>query len=156
MNLKDSVTLVTGGAGGLGLATAERLLAAGGKVVLVDLPTSAGADVAERLGDAALFAAADVTDSDQFDSALDVAQQLGTLRGMVLGCRTMSVDGRSVSVTMPDFEFALNPEPGTLNPEHRKWNIEPGTSNRSIYPARSIAVTSCSFSSSPRSMRASS
>ena len=52
MQIADSVALVTGGASGLGLATARRIVAAGGRVVLLDLPSSAGADVAKELGDA--------------------------------------------------------------------------------------------------------
>ncbi|MDO7843164.1 SDR family NAD(P)-dependent oxidoreductase [Sphingomonas immobilis] len=83
MELQGNVTVVTGGAGGLGLATAERIVAGGGKVVLVDLPSSNGEQVAADLGDNARFAAADITDSGQFDAALDIAQQLGELRGMV-------------------------------------------------------------------------
>lgn len=83
MDLRENVTLITGGAGGLGLATAERLVAAGGKVVLVDLPMSRGDAIAADLGKGAHFAAADITNTAQFDAALDVAQQLGELRGMV-------------------------------------------------------------------------
>lgn len=83
MDLSNIVTLVTGGAGGLGLATAERLLAAGGKVVLVDLPSSRGAEIAAAMGSRARFAAADITDSDRFGAALDVACELGDLRAMV-------------------------------------------------------------------------
>ena len=47
MDLTGASALVTGGASGLGLATARRLAAAGAAVTIVDLPTSAGADVAD-------------------------------------------------------------------------------------------------------------
>lgn len=104
MDLENSVTLVTGGAGGLGLATAERLLKAGGKVVLVDLPSSAGAEVVARLGDRARFVSADITDSAQFETALDVAEQLGELRGMV------HCAGRGATVRILDREG----KPGSL------------------------------------------
>ena len=60
MDLTGASALVTGGASGLGLATARRLAEAGATVTIVDLPTSAGADVAAELG--GTFAAADVTD----------------------------------------------------------------------------------------------
>ena len=46
MDLSNAVALVTGGASGLGRATAEGLVAAGAKVVLVDLPSSPGAETA--------------------------------------------------------------------------------------------------------------
>ena len=48
MKIAGSTTLITGGASGLGRATAQRLRAAGGNVVLLDLAKSPGADVARR------------------------------------------------------------------------------------------------------------
>ena len=83
MLIADSVAVVTGGASGLGRATVGRLAAAGAKVVIVDLPGSAGHDLAESLGDTARFAAADVTDTDQVNAALDVAAEMGDLRILV-------------------------------------------------------------------------
>jgi NAD(P)-dependent dehydrogenase (short-subunit alcohol dehydrogenase family) len=83
MDVKNSVALVTGGASGLGLATVEALLAAGAKVVILDLPGSPGEEVAERLGDAVLFAPADVRDEAAVTAALDVAAGLGDLRVLV-------------------------------------------------------------------------
>ncbi|MDR7300259.1 3-hydroxyacyl-CoA dehydrogenase [Haloactinomyces albus] len=80
MQVEGSVAVVTGGASGLGLATAKRLLADGGRVVLVDLPSSEGKSVAESLGEQAVFVGADVTDEDQVAAALDAAEQLGTPR----------------------------------------------------------------------------
>ena len=80
MDVTDAVAVVTGGASGLGLATAERLLAEGAHVVLVDLPGSPGAEVAAGLGPRARFAAADVTDEQAVAAALDAAVALGPLR----------------------------------------------------------------------------
>ena len=83
MQIKDKSFVVTGGASGLGRASAEALLELGGRVVLLDLPSSPGAEVAAELGDAARFAAADVTDPDQVGDALDDAAELGDFRGVV-------------------------------------------------------------------------
>jgi NAD(P)-dependent dehydrogenase (short-subunit alcohol dehydrogenase family) len=80
MDITGQVALVTGGASGLGLATAETLLDAGASVVIVDLPSSQGAEIAEKLGDKVAFVAADVTDETQVTAALDKAAELGTLR----------------------------------------------------------------------------
>ncbi|MCE3556241.1 3-hydroxyacyl-CoA dehydrogenase [Pseudonocardia sp. RS11V-5] len=80
MDITGQVALVTGGASGLGLATAETLLDAGASVVIVDLPSSQGAEIAEKLGDKVAFVAADVTDEAQVTAALDKAAELGTLR----------------------------------------------------------------------------
>ena len=79
MEIKNSVALVTGGASGLGRAAAQRLVDAGAKVVLLDLPASAGESAAKELG-AARFASGDVTSPDDVTAALDVAAELGTLR----------------------------------------------------------------------------
>ncbi len=83
MLIADSVAVVTGGASGLGRATASCLATAGARVVIIDLPGSPGRSVAESLGETARFAAADVTDTDQVAAALDVAQDLGDIRILV-------------------------------------------------------------------------
>lgn len=83
MNLNNQSALVTGGASGLGLASVERLLLRGANVVMVDLPGSAGSEVAKRLGDSVTFVAADVTDPDQMETAIAIAESLGPLRAVV-------------------------------------------------------------------------
>jgi NAD(P)-dependent dehydrogenase (short-subunit alcohol dehydrogenase family) len=50
MDISKSVALVTGGASGLGLATVERLATGGACVVIVDLSSSNGENVAKQLG----------------------------------------------------------------------------------------------------------
>ena len=54
------VSLVTGGASGLGRATAERFVRGGAKVVIYDLPKSGGDEVAKKLGSSAVFVPGDV------------------------------------------------------------------------------------------------
>jgi NAD(P)-dependent dehydrogenase (short-subunit alcohol dehydrogenase family) len=78
MEITDSAALVTGGASGLGRATAERLAQSGARVVIADLSASDGKSVAERLG--ATFVPTDVTDEQQVQAAVDAASDLGTLR----------------------------------------------------------------------------
>ena len=93
MRIADSVALVTGGASGLGLATVLALAEAGARVVLVDLATSAGADIADGLGDGAVFAPADVTATDAVEAALDTATGLGPLR-VVVNCAGVGPPGK--------------------------------------------------------------
>jgi NAD(P)-dependent dehydrogenase (short-subunit alcohol dehydrogenase family) len=69
VRLAGTVALVTGGASGLGLATAERLAGAGAGVVILDLPSSQGEAEAKRLGGDVKFVAADITDEDQVSAA---------------------------------------------------------------------------------------
>ncbi|GAB2996705.1 3-hydroxyacyl-CoA dehydrogenase [Amycolatopsis acidiphila] len=85
MDIAGGVTLITGGASGLGLATAKRLLAAGATVVLLDLPASPGEQVAGELGERARFAPADVRSEEEVARALDVADAAGPLR-VVVNC----------------------------------------------------------------------
>ena len=79
MQLSSSVALVSGGASGLGLATVRRLAEGGAKVVIVDLPGSDGASVADELGDGVHFSPADVTDEDAVAEAVGTAAELGRL-----------------------------------------------------------------------------
>src|SRR5262249_22086408 len=83
MEIEGAVALVTGGASGLGRATAEHLHAAGAAVVIVDLPSSGGGEVADQLGKRAAFAPGDVTSEEDVTSALDVAAGLGRLSAVV-------------------------------------------------------------------------
>jgi NAD(P)-dependent dehydrogenase (short-subunit alcohol dehydrogenase family) len=78
MDITDSAALVTGGASGLGAATAERLARGGARVVIADLRSSDGKAVAERIG--ATFVPTDVTDEQQVQAAVDAASEQGPLR----------------------------------------------------------------------------
>jgi NAD(P)-dependent dehydrogenase (short-subunit alcohol dehydrogenase family) len=93
VQLAGSVALVTGGASGLGHATAVELLAAGASVVLADLPGSPGGAAAERLGAGAVFVPTDVTDSSSVQAAVDRAADLGPLR-VAVSCAGVGTPGR--------------------------------------------------------------
>ncbi|GAA3002378.1 SDR family NAD(P)-dependent oxidoreductase [Microbacterium aurantiacum] len=106
MDLTSAAALVTGGASGLGLATARRLIAAGAAVTLVDLPGSAGTAVAAEIG--ASFAAADVTDPEQVAAAVAHAGEAGPLR-VVVNCAGIAppakvLDRDGVPTPIADFE----------------------------------------------------
>lgn len=75
--------LVTGGSSGLGKATAQRLIAQGAKVTIVDLPTSDGEAVARAMGPDAVFIAADVTSEEQMRAAVEAAGSRAPLRATV-------------------------------------------------------------------------
>ena len=100
MDLDGRTALITGGASGLGNATARTLHDAGATVVLVDLPDSDGDAAADAIGERAWFAAADVTDPEQVRSAIDRAVELGGGLHVTVNCagvgwaqRTSSKDG---------------------------------------------------------------
>ncbi len=84
MKIAGSVFVVTGGASGLGAATAQHLVEQGGKVVLADIGEAAGATLADRLGAAARFVRCDVTDEASMQAVIDTAlNAFGGLHGLV-------------------------------------------------------------------------
>ena len=84
MQITGKTFIVTGGASGLGRASAESILAAGGRVVLLDVNADAGKSAEQALGSNALFALADVTSEDQVNAAINVATSMfGGLHGVV-------------------------------------------------------------------------
>jgi NAD(P)-dependent dehydrogenase (short-subunit alcohol dehydrogenase family) len=85
MNIDGCSAIVTGGASGLGNATARALTEAGARVVVLDLPSSEGEKAATALGPTARFVAADVADEEQVQAAVDVAVGLAPLR-VVVNC----------------------------------------------------------------------
>lgn len=84
MKIANSVFLVTGGASGLGAATARMVVEGGGRVVLADLNEEAGKALAAELGAAARFVRTDVTDEASTQAAVEAAVQgCGGLHGLV-------------------------------------------------------------------------
>ena len=74
MRIEGLAALVTGGASGLGLASARVLIERGARVTITDLPSSKGQAVAAEIG--ARFVAADVTDAGQMQAAIGEAGEL--------------------------------------------------------------------------------
>jgi NAD(P)-dependent dehydrogenase (short-subunit alcohol dehydrogenase family) len=78
--VQDKVALVTGGASGIGLATAELLAAEGARVVIGDVDRAAGERAAAAIGPRAAFQALDVTREDDWIAVTDrVAAEFGRL-----------------------------------------------------------------------------
>ncbi|WP_028473814.1 SDR family NAD(P)-dependent oxidoreductase [Nocardioides alkalitolerans] len=111
MQVEGSVFAVTGGASGLGLATARRLIDGGATVALIDLPGSDGEAAASDLGERALFTPGDVTDEVGFAAALATAATRGPLRGVVhcagAGRRLRLLDKEGNPGSLEDFEFVI-------------------------------------------------
>jgi NAD(P)-dependent dehydrogenase (short-subunit alcohol dehydrogenase family) len=100
MDLNGISAIVTGGASGLGAATATRLSALGAHVVLADLERQQdkGEALAKELG--GMFVPCDVTDPEQVIAAIEAAKDMGPLRGLVTAAgmgwatRTIGKDGQ--------------------------------------------------------------
>jgi len=83
MEIKNSTFIVTGGASGLGAATARALAAAGGNVVIADVNADAGNALAKEL-DRARFIKTDVTAESDGQAAVALAlKEFGGLQGLV-------------------------------------------------------------------------
>jgi NAD(P)-dependent dehydrogenase (short-subunit alcohol dehydrogenase family) len=97
MELANTSAVVTGGASGLGEATALALAARGVKVVVADLNDERGANVAAEVG--GVYAHCDVTSTDQVIAAIEAAKSLAPLRSVVncagigWATRTIGKDG---------------------------------------------------------------
>jgi NAD(P)-dependent dehydrogenase (short-subunit alcohol dehydrogenase family) len=84
MRLDGKTVLVTGGASGLGGATVEEIVKAGGNAVILDVNESAGTAQASKLGNAVRFVKTDVTNDADVQRAVDAAvQAFGTVHGAV-------------------------------------------------------------------------
>lgn len=109
MEITGAVAVVTGGASGLGLATATHLRDAGMRVVVIDLPNGPAADIAAARG--FIFAPADVSDAGQVEAGIAAAEALGSLRVLVT-CAGIAQPGRVVGRNGPlpltDFARVLN------------------------------------------------
>ncbi|NML62095.1 3-hydroxyacyl-CoA dehydrogenase [Massilia sp. RP-1-19] len=81
MQIQNNVFIVTGGASGLGAATARMITEAGGKVVIADVQVDAGTALAAELG--GQFVKCDVTSEADGQAAVAAAVAMGTLRGLI-------------------------------------------------------------------------
>ncbi len=98
MDLADKVVVVTGGASGLGAATARAAAAVGAKVVIADLRDDEGEALAAELG--GRFVHCDVTSEDDAKAVIAAAVALGDLRGLV-NCAGVATGERVVGKEGP-------------------------------------------------------
>ncbi len=83
MQIKSGVTLVTGGASGLGGATSEMIIKNGGKVLIADLNETLGNELVAKLGANAKFVKCDVTSEADAQNAVAEAVKMGNLVGCI-------------------------------------------------------------------------
>jgi NAD(P)-dependent dehydrogenase (short-subunit alcohol dehydrogenase family) len=83
MKIEGQVAVVTGGASGLGRACAELLAERGATVVITDLPTSSGEEVAATIGNGCQFVPGNVRSEDDMRAVFGQAQRAGSIRATV-------------------------------------------------------------------------
>jgi NAD(P)-dependent dehydrogenase (short-subunit alcohol dehydrogenase family) len=101
MELKNSTVIVTGGASGLGAASVEMVIAAGGNAVIADMQKSAGEALATRLGARARFVECDVTKEEHARDAVEAAlKHFGSLQGLI-NCAGIAAGEKTVGKEGP-------------------------------------------------------
>jgi NAD(P)-dependent dehydrogenase (short-subunit alcohol dehydrogenase family) len=100
MNIDNAAAVVSGGASGLGLATARKVIDAGGHAVLLDINEAQGAKSAAELGARARFVAADISSEEQVRAAVnEAAGFMGSITlavncaGILLPAKVLGRDG---------------------------------------------------------------
>ncbi|MFL2937446.1 MAG: 3-hydroxyacyl-CoA dehydrogenase [Myxococcota bacterium] len=96
MQINSIAAVVTGGASGLGEATARRLTAQGARVALLDLGRSNGAEVARDIGGDTLFIETDVSSEEQVSAAVkQAAEAFGGIQ-VAVNCAGIGMAGRTL------------------------------------------------------------
>jgi NAD(P)-dependent dehydrogenase (short-subunit alcohol dehydrogenase family) len=96
MQLKELHAIVSGGASGLGLAVANKIVLAGGKVTLLDVNEAQGTAAAASLGERATFIATDVTDEGAVNGAIDRAKERMGCIDAAINCAGVGMPARFV------------------------------------------------------------
>ena len=101
MDIGNSTFIVTGGASGLGGATVELIVAAGGNAIIADVSRAQGEALAARSGKRARFVECDVTREDHGKATVDAAlKEFGGLHGLV-NCAGIAVGEKTVGKDGP-------------------------------------------------------
>jgi len=96
MDLSTCGALITGAASGLGEACAKKIVAAGGKVTLLDLAEERGQEIAGELGDSAVFIKTDVTSEEQVQAAIDKHKESFGDLNLVINCAGVATPSRVI------------------------------------------------------------
>ena len=96
MKLSEAKAVVTGGASGLGFATAQRVVDAGGQVVLLDINDELGAASASKLGDRAAYISTDVSNEDSVKASLQKAKDIMGGITFAVNCAGVADAGRTL------------------------------------------------------------
>lgn len=96
MDLKTAKAVITGGASGLGFATAERVIAAGGQAVLLDINEEQGAASVKKLGDRSLFVRTDVANEEAVKAAIATAREFMSGITLAVNCAGIATAGRTL------------------------------------------------------------
>ena len=101
MDISGKTAIITGGASGLGAATAEKLHGLGANVLIADFNAATGQAMAQKLGARALFAQVDVTNTEQVQAAVRQAMEAFGAIHILVNCAGTAVPMKIVGKTGP-------------------------------------------------------
>jgi len=101
MKYADARAVVTGGASGLGLAVARHIVAAGGRVTLLDVQEGPGQAAAASIGPNASFAKCDVTSETEVNAAMEAARAATSGINLLVNCAGVIGAGRVLGKSGP-------------------------------------------------------
>lgn len=101
MKYADARAVVTGGASGLGLAVARHIVAAGGRVTLLDVQEGPGQAAAASIGPNASFAKCDVTSETEVNAAMETARAANSGINLLVNCAGVIGAGRVLGKSGP-------------------------------------------------------
>jgi NAD(P)-dependent dehydrogenase (short-subunit alcohol dehydrogenase family) len=142
MRLKGKAALISGGASGIGAATARRFVEEGARVLLADLQQDKGAALAEALGEGALFIKLDVTAERDWASAVSMAQARFGALTTVVNCAGISVPGSIEDETLEGFKrtLAINLEGTFLGCKYGVAALKGGVGGAIVNVASTLGV----------------
>ena len=101
MQFEKIHAIVSGGVSGLGLATCERIVKAGGRVAMLDVNEQHGAEAAKKLGSSALFIKTDVSSEKDVSAAVDKAKAAFDSLQLAINCAGILGAGRTLGKEGP-------------------------------------------------------
>jgi NAD(P)-dependent dehydrogenase (short-subunit alcohol dehydrogenase family) len=96
MDLATAKAVISGGASGLGFATAQAVVDAGGQVVLLDVNAKQGEASASSLGERAMFVQTDVSNEDAVRAAMQDANEFMGGITLAVNCAGIATAGRTL------------------------------------------------------------
>lgn len=139
--VSGKVALITGGASGLGEASARLMVTEGAKVVLTDINAELGQQVAADIGDDALFVAHDVSQEDQWIAAIDATLDRFGRLDVVVNSAGIGNMGSVEETTMEDWRrmMAINLDGVFLGCKHGVRTIKQHGDGGSIVNLSSVS-----------------
>lgn len=142
MRLKDKIALISGGASGIGAASARRFVAEGAKVVIGDIQREKGQALAAELGASVRYVTLDVTRSEDWAAAVEVAEKTFGALTTVVNSAGVSIPATIEDETLEGFRrtMAINLDGTFLGCKHGVAALKGGNGGSIVNVASTLGV----------------